>query len=260
MPTDEDAVRRIVENLLSDSGFRARFNVGGFSAADKDTLVTTAEQVAQLMGDKSIQASIGNALWLDGASIINGTITAPKIEVTTLSAIVVNTGALTVSDTVTIGAGGKITDADGSYWDQTGIVLYGAGTEADALRWVDSNTEVGAGFVTASADGLWASYWDGADTWYALTLTETYGLLGICSPNFNTAGAGFIKLDNDGTVTIGQASASHIFGADNSFQLPDGITAPSATSGWAKLYVDSADGDLKIKFGDGTTKTIATDT
>lgn len=133
MPTDEDAVRRIVENLLSDSGFRARFNVGGFSAADKDTLVTTAEQVAQLMGDKSIQASIGNALWLDGASIINGTITAPKIEVTSLSAIVVNTGALTVSDTVTIGAGGKIIDADGSYWDQNGIVLQTPDAFSDAF-------------------------------------------------------------------------------------------------------------------------------
>lgn len=40
----------------------------------------------------------------------------------------------------------------------------------------------------------------------------------------------------------------------------DGMTAPSATSGKAKIYVDSADGDLKVKFGDGTTKTIVVDT
>lgn len=45
----------------------------------------------------------------------------------------------------------------------------------------------------------------------------------------------------------------------NMLILDDGTTAPSATSGVAKLYVDAADGDLKIKFGDGTTKTIATD-
>lgn len=42
--------------------------------------------------------------------------------------------------------------------------------------------------------------------------------------------------------------------------LVDGVTAPSTVSGYAGLYVDTADGDLKIKFGDGTVKTIVTDT
>jgi hypothetical protein len=42
-------------------------------------------------------------------------------------------------------------------------------------------------------------------------------------------------------------------------QLPDGITAPSTASGRASIYVDVSDGDLKIKFGDGTVKTIVTD-
>lgn len=40
----------------------------------------------------------------------------------------------------------------------------------------------------------------------------------------------------------------------------DGMTAPDAITGSAQIYVDSADGDLKIKFGDGTVKTIAVDT
>ena len=42
--------------------------------------------------------------------------------------------------------------------------------------------------------------------------------------------------------------------------LKDGVTAPGTVSGIAQLYVDVADGDLKIKFGDGTVKTIVTDT
>jgi hypothetical protein len=42
--------------------------------------------------------------------------------------------------------------------------------------------------------------------------------------------------------------------------LRDGITAPGTSANYAKLYIDSADGDLKIKFSDGTVKTIATDT
>lgn len=44
------------------------------------------------------------------------------------------------------------------------------------------------------------------------------------------------------------------------FSIEDGITAPSTVSGRAFIYVDTADGDLKVKFGDGTVKTLATDT
>lgn len=42
--------------------------------------------------------------------------------------------------------------------------------------------------------------------------------------------------------------------------ITDGIAAPSTASGYALIYVDESDGDLKVKFGDGTVKTIATDT
>jgi hypothetical protein len=42
--------------------------------------------------------------------------------------------------------------------------------------------------------------------------------------------------------------------------LIDGVTAPSTVSGFGQLYIDTADGDLKVKFGDGTVKTITTDT
>lgn len=44
------------------------------------------------------------------------------------------------------------------------------------------------------------------------------------------------------------------------FTLRDGITAPAATAGVAKIFVDTVDGDLKIIFGDGTTKLIVSDT
>lgn len=49
-------------------------------------------------------------------------------------------------------------------------------------------------------------------------------------------------------------------GAPSSVGLRDGVTAPSTITGQAQIYVDTADGDLKVKFGDGVTKTLATDT
>lgn len=43
-------------------------------------------------------------------------------------------------------------------------------------------------------------------------------------------------------------------------KLADGTTAPATVAGVAQIYVDTADGDLKVKFGDGTVKTIVVDT
>lgn len=43
-------------------------------------------------------------------------------------------------------------------------------------------------------------------------------------------------------------------------RIKDGVTAPGAATGGANIYVDTADGDLKIVFADGTVKTIVTDT
>lgn len=45
----------------------------------------------------------------------------------------------------------------------------------------------------------------------------------------------------------------------DTLELTDGVTAPATGTGRAIIYVDSADGDLKIKFSDGTVKTIITD-
>jgi hypothetical protein len=47
---------------------------------------------------------------------------------------------------------------------------------------------------------------------------------------------------------------------NQTLELPDGITAPDTVTGKAVIYVDAADGDLKVKFSDGTVKTIVTDT
>lgn len=74
----------------------------------------------------------------------------------------------------------------------------------------------------------------------------------------NVGGGGLVwGAKGAGDVTNLGASDIRIKGA---YWLVDGMTAPTTTSGYATIYVDTSDGDLKVKFGDGTVKTLATDT
>ena len=41
--------------------------------------------------------------------------------------------------------------------------------------------------------------------------------------------------------------------------VADGVTAPTAVTGEALIYVDTADGDLKCRFGDGFTRLLGAD-
>jgi len=59
-------------------------------------------------------------------------------------------------------------------------------------------------------------------------------------------------------VTVNYSVSANLF--SSAIGMADGITAPATITGIAQLYVDTADGDLKIKFGDGTVKTIVVDT
>lgn len=57
----------------------------------------------------------------------------------------------------------------------------------------------------------------------------------------------------------GHAINRTLMGSDILY-LVDGVTAPVAIPGVAQIYIDIADGDLKCRFGDNVTKTLATDT
>jgi hypothetical protein len=90
----------------------------------------------------------------------------------------------------------------------------------------------------------------------------------------NLAGTDFDRLQFGGTTSSFPAlkrnsTALETKLADDSAYAPhamqyldvtDGITAPSSATGRARIYVDTADGDLKVIFADGTVKTIVTDT
>lgn len=80
---------------------------------------------------------------------------------------------------------------------------------------------------------------------------------------FGSSGSSSVpRLDPSSTtlrVRLGDGSADTDLQSKTHW-LTDGVTAPSATVGVAKIFVDTADGDLKVIFGDGTVKTIVVDT
>jgi hypothetical protein len=72
-----------------------------------------------------------------------------------------------------------------------------------------------------------------------------------------------LRVADGTTIPLNSPSSNQSFESRSHTQglsLTDGITAPSTIIGQAVIYVDTADGDLKVKFGDGTVKTIVVDT
>lgn len=78
--------------------------------------------------------------------------------------------------------------------------------------------------------------------------------IGYCTRKSATIGSVFVDIQIDHSE--GEFITLRVDGA---LEIKDGMTEPSATTGVAKIYVDSADGDLKVIFADGTVKTIVTD-
>ena len=78
----------------------------------------------------------------------------------------------------------------------------------------------------------------------------------------------FSASGNQGSVIVKQSSngldvnvaANKMLHSNGAISINSSVTAPAAVSGRAILFVDSSDGDLKVRFPNGTVKTIATDT
>jgi len=128
------------------------------------------------------------------------------------------------------GVGGiQLGDGDTNNQGKFGAKSSGAGFEQIMHRW------------TGVADNFYAYRWNDASSStldMQVSPSNVYG-----SESWTTA----LTIANSGEVRMPGLS------------LTDGISAPAAVVGYAQIYVDTADGDLKVKFGDGHVATIATD-
>lgn len=134
----------------------------------------------------------------------------------------------------------------------------GAGINIQKSR----NVTPGAHTVLQSGDIIFGFNAQGSDG--AAFLNAARIVMGVDgTPGTNDMpGYVFFATTPDGGATaierlrVDSTGTTHVLGA---LSLVDGITAPATVAGKALLYVDSADGSLKVKFGSGTIKTLATD-
>ncbi|MNK92405.1 hypothetical protein D3C87_1125290 [compost metagenome] len=94
-------------------------------------------------------------------------------------------------------------------------------------------------------------------------LFQTRGAPGDSAPRFIMNGDGTMSFGAGSTptdVTLSRAVAGSLRSSGGlqaqTLMVADGITTPNASTGYARIYVDSADGLLKIRFSNGTIKTF----
>lgn len=141
-----------------------------------------------------------------------------------------------------------------------------SGTAASAVAYsfaVPSFAATNASVTTTNAATLYVAGNPTAST--NQTFTNAWGIWNAG----RTKLGGFVRIDDSSTssskdtgclVVEGGIGVEENVNVGGFYGLVDGVTAPATGAGYARIYIDSADGDLKIKFSDGTVKTIVTDT
>jgi len=147
-----------------------------------------------------------------------------------------------------LAGGGKIT------LNSKGLKYYGSGTvsEIQTIEWYDtSNGDRPIGRIKSDYGGTFGATWVEAwkntgDPWtYPVVILSAYDV--TQSKNIRL----YVRTIDSDIYSLSP------FTTGSNFAL-NPATAPSTRSPYAQIYVDTADGDLKVKFGNGVVKTIAT--
>jgi hypothetical protein len=126
---------------------------GTFSGALSAASGTFAGSLSGATGTFSGGVTASSLSITGTASFSGGSMTLPGGGSINSSALDINSatfGGVTIDGTLTLGTGGKITDADGSEWSQTGIILKSSGAFGDAIKWQNGGVDKGSIWATAS--------------------------------------------------------------------------------------------------------------
>jgi hypothetical protein len=161
------------------------------------------------------------------------------------------TGTVTLPLTTIVPDEGKIGFATGAYltfWDTDHFLeITAAGTGVGIIP--TQKFEVfGKVKVSGVSGGLmFADRAAEANTW------EWYSNSNVVSLRGSLLSSDVLQIDIYGNVVANVGLITN-----NYFYVKNGVSEPSANASYAVIYVDIADGDLKVKFTNGTVKTLAT--
>lgn len=235
------AVRQQISAILGDPIARAGLiGVSAFGPEEQDLLEKHESQIQSLLADGSLGRALNGPLWLSGASVVDGTVTADKISVNTLEAVTTNTGTLNVTGTITAAASYPATGARVQL-NSTGLVGYSSGVNTTFKLNTDGSGEIGTGAnkITWNTSGVVVIP---AALITSLTIASvtsgnfggTYAS-GSSNPKFQLSSTSLVAFDASGNETFKILASTGAVTATGSF------TVQSAASG-ARVVLSNAGG------------------
>lgn len=106
-------------------------------------------QVARLLADGNISRAMTGPVWMDGVSIMNGSVSAEKLFVNTLESITVNTGNLNITGSLTAAQAFPATGAR-VVINSSGILGYRDATTTTFELRTDGSGRIGSGTTAAT--------------------------------------------------------------------------------------------------------------
>jgi hypothetical protein len=239
-------------SLLGDTGFIyatvSDNNYGKFLVRDN---YSNTHPAYSFLNDPS--TGIGNDIGLGSTlNFMTGGIEAMRIT----SAQKVGIGTTTPGTRLSV-AGAISIDEDSSFGNRN-ILSFNINANSPEYRYftgICRNSADGS-FRIASGDVQNTLIQCGSDVSYGKTVFQSVSWSGTAKTYTNR-----MTINGyNGNIGIGTDTPEEKLDVAGAICLTDGISTPSTHGGKATIYVDSADGDLKVRFGDGTVKTIVSDT
>lgn len=238
--TDTGAVSVALNSIQIANLISRNDNLGGLRISDSAQVLDMQVGTALIRGPNQTVGVEG--VRIDGASRINfGTLI-----------VVSNQGtAIRIRKGTPLGA-----TTEASNIEFSNVILVSNGINASSanhgISIEDSTSDIFIGSLRSAN-----SETNGPD--YELNFSATAGPIFIGQAHLSANSSGNELNINSSDTHFGRLK---IGTGPTSLWIKDGITAPSSSpsSVYAQMYIDTADGDLKIRFGDSTIKTIVIDT
>lgn len=149
-----------------------------------------------------------NGTLLSAGSVGDSAVASLSANKITAGSGIIN--ALTVANTLTLGTGGKIIDADGSFWDSTGIVLISSGLFGDSIKWRSGGIDRGSVYYVTN--NMIFAYSSGG------SCVVGSGSASLLAPN----GSNGLAISNSGTSHTGTFASTGVISTNSGVDIKSG--------------------------------------